>query len=77
MTFVGKNLRQLAYSASQFKSTATDVKNCERRIAAAVLLLPVASITAQATAFQPLPLLLIVWLLVLQKRVQTLYGIFS
>jgi hypothetical protein len=46
-------------------------------IAAAVLLFPVAGITAQATAFLPLPLLLAMWLLVLWKRVQTLYGIFS
>jgi hypothetical protein len=53
-------------------------KKCERDIiAAAVLLFPVAGITAQATAFLPLPLLLVVWLLVLWKSVRTLYGIFS
>jgi hypothetical protein len=77
MTFLAIFL-ELAYSATRFKSTATAVKKCERDIiAAAVLLFPVAGITAQATAFLPLPLLLVVWLLVLWKSVRTLYGIFS
>jgi hypothetical protein len=49
-------LRQLAYSASQFKSTAKVAQHCEQRIAAAALPLQVAYTTVQAIAVVTLPL---------------------
>jgi hypothetical protein len=77
MTFLAKKNARTGGFCQSIQIDCHTCKKCKQGIAAAVLLFPVAGITTQATAFLPLPLLLVVWLLVLWKSVQTLYGIFS
>jgi hypothetical protein len=76
MTFLANSFTRTGIFCQLIQIDCHSCKKCEQGIAAAVPLFPVAGVTAQATAFLPLPLLLAVWLLVLWKRVQTLYRIF-